>query len=320
MRVADGYPSSRARRSHPPYPATAGASNRRSRARIRRASSAARGSPGRAAQRACGAARRRALRPRESPRSISPAWRSPARRPGGRRSCRASQELRGGANSARHPCPAGTRFRAPADRARALRGARSLRRAPQARAALARPGTGPALGLPRSPGRRDQPNPPRIRRAHAEGGGGDSLHPLGQAPGARLELQLSVLDVELARAVLLALEVGKQLPRLVLRSDEPERAGDENREEEEVQFRHRAPGSIRKWSTWKGPAVRSATRRMALRARGFLLVSCADARTARPTSLRAGCGISLARRGRPRGTSGRASECMNRFTMRSSRE
>ena len=33
--------------------------------------------------------------------------------------------------------------------------------------------------------------------------------------------------------------------RLVLRSDEPERAGDENREEEEVQFRHRAPGSIR---------------------------------------------------------------------------
>jgi hypothetical protein len=31
----------------------------------------------------------------------------------------------------------------------------------------------------------------------------------------------------------------------VLRSDEPERAGDENREEEEVQFRHRAPGSIR---------------------------------------------------------------------------
>jgi hypothetical protein len=31
----------------------------------------------------------------------------------------------------------------------------------------------------------------------------------------------------------------------VLRSDEPERASDENCEEEEVQFRHRAPGSIR---------------------------------------------------------------------------
>jgi hypothetical protein len=32
----------------------------------------------------------------------------------------------------------------------------------------------------------------------------------------------------------------------VLGSDEPERAGNENREEEEVQFRHRAPGSIRR--------------------------------------------------------------------------
>jgi hypothetical protein len=31
----------------------------------------------------------------------------------------------------------------------------------------------------------------------------------------------------------------------VLRGDEPERTGDENREEEEVQFRHQAPGSIR---------------------------------------------------------------------------
>src|SRR4051812_1540929 len=141
-----------------------------------------------------------------------------------------------------------------------------------------------------------------------------------QAPRARFELQAAVLDVELARAVVLALEVGEELAGLVLRGDEPERAGNENREEEEVQFRHRAPGSIQNWSTWKGPAVRSATRRMALRARGFLLVSCAEARTARPISLSAGCGISLARKGRRRGTSGRASECMNRFTMRSSRE
>src|SRR5262249_33222063 len=215
---------------------------------------------------------------------------------------------------------AGTRSRAPGDTARGSLAARSRRRAPRARAALARPGTGPALGSPRSPGRRNQPNPARIRRAHAESRGGDSLHPLGQPPGARLELQLAVLDVELPRTVLLALEIGKQLSRLVLRSDEPERAGNENREEEEVQFRHRAPGSIRKCSAWKGPAVRSATRRMALRARGFLLVSCADARTARPTSLSAGCGISLARRGRPLGTSGRASDWRNRFTMRSSRE
>jgi hypothetical protein len=30
----------------------------------------------------------------------------------------------------------------------------------------------------------------------------------------------------------------------VLGADEPDRAGDENREEEEIQFRHRASGSI----------------------------------------------------------------------------
>src|SRR6185295_3413732 len=110
-----------------------------------------------------------------------------------------------------------------------------------------------------------------------------------QPPGARFELQAPVLHVELARAVVLALEIGEELACLVLRGDEPERAGDENREEEEVQFRHRAAGS--------------ATRRVALRARGFLLVSSGDARCARPTSLRTGCGISLARSGRSRGTS-----------------
>src|SRR4051812_21801157 len=141
-----------------------------------------------------------------------------------------------------------------------------------------------------------------------------------QAPRARFELQAAVLDVELARAVVLALEVGEELAGLVLRGDEPERAGDENREEEEVQFRHRAPGSIRLFAKSKGPAVRSATLRVALRARGFLLVSSAEARTARPSSLSAGCGISLARSGKRRGTSGRASDCMKRFTMRSSSE
>src|SRR5205823_7290563 len=121
-----------------------------------------------------------------------------------------------------------------------------------------------------------------------------ALHARMLAPGARLELQATVLDLELARVLVLALKRGEELPRAVLRSDEPERAGDENREEEEVQFRHRAPGSIRNFGC-KGPAVRSATRRMALRARGFLLVSSADARTARATILSAGCGISAAR-------------------------
>jgi len=66
-----------------------------------------------------------------------------------------------------------------------------------------------------------------------------------QPPGAGLELQAAVLRVELARGDLLALQLREGPPALVLRGDEPERAGDENREEEEVQFRHRAPGSIR---------------------------------------------------------------------------
>jgi len=65
-----------------------------------------------------------------------------------------------------------------------------------------------------------------------------------QAPGARLELQPAVLDIEVTGAVLLPFELREELPRLVLRRDEPDRAGDENREEEEIQFRHRASGSI----------------------------------------------------------------------------
>src|SRR5688572_4415290 len=141
-----------------------------------------------------------------------------------------------------------------------------------------------------------------------------------QAPGAGLELQPAVVGLELACARLLALEQREQAPALVLRGDEPERAGDENREEEEVQFRHRAPGSIRVFLKVKGTAVRSATRSVALRARGFLLVSSGDARCARPTSLSMGSGISLARSGRRRGNCGRACPCMKCLTMRSSSE
>src|SRR5437762_10896062 len=45
-----------------------------------------------------------------------------------------------------------------------------------------------------------------------------------------------------------------------------------------------------------------------------------DARTARPTILSAGCGISAARSGKRAGTSGRESDCRKRLTMRSSSE
>jgi len=65
-----------------------------------------------------------------------------------------------------------------------------------------------------------------------------------QAPGTRFELQPTVLDIEIAGTVLLPFKLREQLARLVLRADEPDRAGDENREEEEIQFRHRASGSI----------------------------------------------------------------------------
>ena len=65
-----------------------------------------------------------------------------------------------------------------------------------------------------------------------------------QSQSAGLELQLAELDVERARSLLLAFEAGEQFPRHVLRGDEPERADDENQEEEEVQLRH-GSGPIR---------------------------------------------------------------------------
>src|SRR6185503_74237 len=131
---------------------------------------------------------------------------------------------------------------------------------------------------------RNYPYPPRVGGAHAERPGGDPLHALVQTPGARLELQPPVVDVQLAGARLLALQLGEQLARLVLGSNEPDRAGDENREEEEVQFRHRASGSIRMLGWPRGAAVRSATLSVALRALGLFLVSCAEALAPRPTS------------------------------------
>src|SRR5690349_14343254 len=97
-----------------------------------------------------------------------------------------------------------------------------------------------------SPSRADDAHAARIGGAQAERAERDALDAGVQSPGARLELQASVLHVELARAIAFALEVREELACLVLGSDEPERAGDENCEEEEVQFRHRAPGSIRR--------------------------------------------------------------------------
>src|SRR5512147_34915 len=90
----------------------------------------------------------------------------------------------------------------------------------------------------------DHAHAPRVGRAQAERVAGDLRDARVQSPGARLELQLPVLDVELARASALGLQRGERLARLVLRGDEPERAGEENEEEEKVQLRH-ASGSVR---------------------------------------------------------------------------
>jgi len=78
---------------------------------------------------------------------------------------------------------------------------------------------------------------------------GDRFDARVECPGARLELELAVLDIERTRTRLLPLQIGEELARAVLRGDEPDRASDENREEEEVQLRHRASGSIREFGT-----------------------------------------------------------------------
>src|SRR5262249_24022303 len=142
-------------------------------------------------------------------------------------------------------------------------------------------------------------------------------------PGARLELEAPVLDLERSRALLLAVELEILLPGLVLGGDEPERADDENQEEEEVQLRH-ASGScsenrLRKAGS-RGAAVRSATRSFALRARGLALTSASVGRARRPTILRGASGISLARIGKSSGRGARLPAARKRLTRRSSSE
>src|SRR5687767_13022613 len=140
-----------------------------------------------------------------------------------------------------------------------------------------------------------------------------------QAPGAGLELQLAEFDVEGAAALLLALELGEQLSRLVLRGDEPERADDENQEEEEVQLRH-ASGPVRKIVGSKTASVRSAARSVALRARGLAATSAGAARRALPRILSGACGRSRARIGKSTGRRSWLQACRKRLTRRSSSE
>src|SRR5262245_1034007 len=68
---------------------------------------------------------------------------------------------------------------------------------------------------------------------------GEALDPRVHRPGALLELQLTVFDLERFRARLLALELGEELARVVLGADQPERAGGEQREEAQGETGHR---------------------------------------------------------------------------------
>ena len=72
---------------------------------------------------------------------------------------------------------------------------------------------------------RDHAHAARVGGAHAERAGGDLFDARMQAPGARLELQLALLDVEFTRARLRAFQLGKQLAGPVLGGDEPEILG-----------------------------------------------------------------------------------------------
>src|SRR3972149_4837616 len=80
----------------------------------------------------------------------------------------------------------------------------------------------------------------RLRCVHVQRPGRNALHPRVHGPGARLELQLSVFDLEAARSLLLLLEFNEQLSRLVLRGHQPERTGGEQREQQQVQPHHGA--------------------------------------------------------------------------------
>src|SRR5262249_3862531 len=85
----------------------------------------------------------------------------------------------------------------------------------------------------------DQLHLARIGLAHLQALARDPLDARVRRPGARLELQLAVLDLERARALLLALELGEELARLVLRSHQAERAGDQHREKDQRDAQHR---------------------------------------------------------------------------------
>src|SRR4029078_7697576 len=122
----------------------------------------------------------------------------------------------------------------------------------------------------RAPSRRDHDRGRGIRQPHAERARGEGLDALVRGPRALLERELRPFLAELLGRGLLVLELVEALARLVLRGDDAERAGDDEDEEHEDETDQRV-------------SVLSATRKVALRARGLRRTSGSDARIPRPT-------------------------------------
>jgi len=74
-------------------------------------------------------------------------------------------------------------------------------------------------------------HPARRGDTHLQAIRGDFFDTGMHCPGALLQLQLTVFDLQLPRFILLFLQLDKQLPRLVLRSDQSKSADQEHRAE-----------------------------------------------------------------------------------------
>ena len=107
---------------------------------------------------------------------------------------------------------------------------------------------------------------------------GDLLHSRRHRPSRLLDLKLTEFDFVGPAQCLLALKIAKRFARLMPGRDQRQCADHERRQQEKVDA-HDHVG-----------AARSATRSVALRARGLAATSTSPARTARPTSFSAGCG------------------------------
>src|SRR5262249_25042554 len=120
-----------------------------------------------------------------------------------------------------------------------------------------------------------------LRQLHAERRARDLLDPRRHRPRRLVELQLAKLGLAGPCYRPGALELDEQPARLVARGDERCPASHEKREQNEVEAEHFSrydSDAPRSKSAGIGCAVRSATRKVALRERGFVTISRSDGR------------------------------------------